>query len=564
MTAAEGARRRILIVGGGTAGWLTAAYLARTLGAKEPGGVDITLIESKDIGIIGVGEGTFPTIRSTLAAIGIDEARFLRESTATFKQGVHFVDWAETPAPDAMPTQALGAVAGHSHYFHPFNFPHQGNGPELLPYWLLGGAGDVPFAEAVTLQKAVADACRAPKRPVDPPYHAPLNYAYHFDANRFAALLRTVGMELGVRHLVGTVNRVVLDAAGSVAQVDTLEHGGLTADLYVDCSGFRAEIIGRALNVPFKSYQDVLFNDRALALQVPYDRPDAPIPSYTVATAHEAGWTWDIGLNDRRGTGYVYSSRHTDDARAEEVLRRYLGPAAAQGRDGGRDGGREPRLLKFDSGCRAAQWVGNCVAVGLAGGFFEPLESTGIMLIEVAAHMIAQFFPWGGIGGGAAGEDSARTAAAMAATARTYNALMGKRYERIVDFLKLHYCVTRRTDSAYWRDNADPATIPESLRDRLAQWAKRPPCRFDFVADHETFLPASYQYVLYGMGFKTDLEPSRALYRRMDEARHEFRGLRTVGPQAVASLPTHRALVDEVYRNGFRPPQPAQVAGGRR
>ncbi|WP_246134190.1 tryptophan halogenase family protein [Nitrospirillum amazonense] len=550
MTAADGARRRILIVGGGTAGWLTAAYLAKTLGANLSGGTEITLIESSDIGIIGVGEGTFPTIRSTLAAIGIDEARFLRESSATFKQGVHFVDWAETPAPDASPTQALGAVPGHTHYFHPFNFPHQGNGPELLPYWLLGEAGDLPFAEAVTLQKAVADAARGPKRPIDPPYAAPLNYAYHFDANRLAVLLRTVAIELGVRHRVGTVTDVVLDGSGAVARVDTREHGSLSADLYIDCSGFRAEIIGRALKVPFKSYQDVLFNDRAVALQVPYDRPDAPIPSYTVATAHEAGWTWDIGLNDRRGTGYVYSSRHTDDTRAEEVLRRYLGLVAE---------GRDVRLLKFDSGCRAAQWVGNCVAVGLSGGFFEPLESTGIMLIEVAAHMIAQYFPWG-----ETGLDSAQTAASMAATARTYNALMGKRYERIVDFLKLHYCITRRTDSAYWRDNADPATIPESLRDRLAAWAHRPPGRFDFVADHETFLPASYQYVLYGMGFKTDLEPAHALHRRMDEARHEFRGLRTVTPQAVSSLPTHRDLVEEVYRNGFRPPQAAPAVGGRR
>ncbi|MEE3623121.1 tryptophan halogenase family protein [Nitrospirillum sp. BR 11752] len=548
MTVAEGARRRILIVGGGTAGWLTAAYLAKTLGTGLSGGTDITLIESTDIGIIGVGEGTFPTIRSTLAAIGIDEARFLRESSATFKQGVHFVDWAEAPAPDAAPTQALGAVPGHSHYFHPFNFPHQVKGPELLPYWLLGAAGNLPFAEAVTLQKAVADACRGPKRAIDPPYHAPLNYAYHFDANRLAVLLRTVAVELGVRHLVGTVDGVVLDGSGAVARLDTREHGGLTADLYIDCTGFRAQIIGQALKVPFKPCGDVLFNDRAVALQVPYDRPDAPIPSYTVATAHEAGWTWDIGLNDRRGTGYVYSSRHTDDARAEEVLRRYIGPMAA---------GRDVRLLKFESGRRSRHWVGNCVAVGLSGGFFEPLESTGIMLIEVAAHMIAQFFPWG-----PSGLDSAQTAAAMAATARTYNALMGARYDRIVDFLKLHYCLTRRTDSAYWRDNADPATVPGSLRDRLALWAHRPPGRFDFVADHETFLPASYQYVLYGMGFKTDLEPARTLYRRMEEARHEFQGLRTVTPQALSSLPSHRDLVEEVYRNGFRPP-PAAQAGSR-
>ncbi|MDE1145512.1 MAG: tryptophan 7-halogenase [Azospirillaceae bacterium] len=558
MTAAQGGQRHVVIVGGGTAGWLTAAYLARVLGAGAPAGaapgVAITLIESADIGIIGVGEGTFPTIRSTLAAIGIDEARFLRESSATFKQGVHFVDWAAAPAADAIPTQARGAVAGHSHYFHPFNFPHQGNGPELLPYWLMGLAGDMPFAEAVTLQKTVADASRGPKRAIDPPYHAPLNYAYHFDAGRFAALLRTVAIELGVRHLVGTVEQVVLDGAGAVARLTTREHGDLTGDLYVDCSGFRAEIIGRALGVPFKGCGDVLFADRAVALQVPYDRPDAPIPSYTVATAHTAGWTWDIGLDNRRGVGYVYSSRHTDDASAEAVLRRYIGPTTD---------GLDARQLTFNSGYRTAQWVGNCVAVGLSGGFFEPLESTGIMLIEVAAHMIAQFFPWGSQQGGGQPGDAA---AAMAPTARTFNALMDKRYERIVDFLKLHYCLTRRTDTAFWRDNTDPATIPESLRDRLALWAHRPPGRFDFIADHETFLPASYQYILYGMGFKTDMEPLRAQYRRRDEALREFEGLRTVAPKAAAELPDHRALVEQVYRHGFqRPPaQPApQRAAGR-
>jgi tryptophan halogenase len=190
-----GANLKIVIAGGGTAGWLTACYLERALGAKIPGGPAITVIESPDIGIIGVGEGTFPTIRTTLLALGIDEARFLRESSATFKQGIRFDDWVHSPQ-----------SGRHSHYFHPFEFPQRVDGMELLPFRLLGdlGAG-VDLADAVTIQKKVADASLAPKRAHESNYRGPLNYAYHFDAFRFATLLATVAKERGVRHLPDTI-----------------------------------------------------------------------------------------------------------------------------------------------------------------------------------------------------------------------------------------------------------------------------------------------------------------------------------------------------------------------
>ncbi|HKD23294.1 MAG TPA: tryptophan 7-halogenase, partial [Rhizomicrobium sp.] len=287
----------VLLVGGGTAGWLTAAFLAKHLA-----GVRISLVESQDIGILGVGEGTFPSIRGTLSAIGIDEARFLRAANATFKQGVKFVHWVRSPA-----------TSGADHYFHPFNVPSsRTEGLELLPYWLLGFAGpNVAFADAVTMQKRTADAFRAPKRRHDPDYRGPMNYAYHFDAARFAALLADVGKELGVVHHLATVERVELDDEGAIATVVTKEKGPLTADLYIDCTGFRAALIGSALGVPFTDINDSLFVDRALALQVPYERPDRPIASYTISTAQEAGWIWDIGLQQRRGVGYVYSSRYT-------------------------------------------------------------------------------------------------------------------------------------------------------------------------------------------------------------------------------------------------------------
>ena len=524
--------QHILIVGGGTAGWLTAAFLARTLGTASGDGVRVTLVESSDIGIIGVGEGTFPSIKGTLAAIGIDEARFLRESNATFKQGIKFVDW----------VRARG-VAGAGHYFHPFSLPSQKpGGPELLPYWLLGAAGPgVAFAEAATLQKRVADASHGPKRVGDADFLGPLNYAYHFDAARFAALLGEHARSLGVAHVLATVERVELDPSGAIGAVVTRESGPLKADLYVDCTGFRGALIGGALGSPFRNINDILFVDRAVAMQVPYERPDAPIASYTISTAHEAGWTWDIGLQKRRGIGYVYSSRYTDDARAEQVLRSYIGPSSDA---------LSARHLKLNVGYREAQWVKNCVSVGLSAGFLEPLESSGIGLIETAAYLIGYLFPFDGN---------------TAPVAKLFNELMRARFERIVNFVKMHYCLTQRTDTPFWIDNADPRTAPDTLKEKLSMWRCRPPHRLDFVTDLEMYLPASWQFVLYGMEYKTDLEPVRACYARFEDARQEFRTIRQVSLRALADLPSHRALVEHVCAHGlakaparksmeFRPP----------
>ena len=503
--------RNVLIVGGGTAGWLTAAFLARALGTATGEGVRITLVESSDIGIIGVGEGTFPSIKGTLAAIGIDEARFLRESTATFKQGVKFVDWVR---PHGTP--------GYDHYFHPFSLPSQRpGGPDLLPYWLLGAAGKgTAFAEASTMQKRIADASRGPKRTSDADFVGPMNYAYHFDAGRFAALLSEHAKSLGVGHVIATVERVELDEDGAIGSVVTREAGTLKADLYIDCTGFRGALIGTALGSPFRNINDVLFVDRAIAVQVPYERADTPIPSYTISTAHEAGWTWDIGLHQRRGVGYVYSSRYTDDARAEQLLRSYIGPASD---------GLSPRLLKLNVGYREVQWVKNCVAVGLSAGFLEPLESSGIGLIETAAYLISYLFPANGD---------------TAPVAKVFNDFMKARYERIVDFIKMHYCLTQRTDSPFWIDNADPRTMPETLKEKLAMWRCRPPHRLDFITDLEMYPPASWQYVLYGMEYATDLNASRAAYPRFEEACQEFKMIRQVSQHALADLPPHRTLVE--------------------
>lgn len=509
--------RKVLIVGGGTAGWLVACYLARAMRSVDPQAVQVHLVESDRIGLLGVGEATFPSIRGTLAAIGLDERRFLDGAHATYKQGIHYRHWVRPPG-----------TPGRDAFFHPFSLPSQRpGGPELLPYWLLGEApAELSFAEAVAMQSRLVEHGRAPKRPQDPDYQGPLNHAFHFDAACFARVLAEHGTgALGVQRHVATVERVELDGRGAIARVVTREHGAMTADLYVDCTGLSGRLIGEAMESPFRSRGDVLFADRAVAMQVPYARPDAPIPSYTIATAQEAGWTWDIGLQQRRGVGYVYSSRHTDDSRAERVLRDYLGSAAD---------GLEPLRLAFRTGYRPRHWRHNCVAVGLAGGFVEPLESTGIALVELGAYLLTHALP-------ADLDDLPRIA-------RHYNAMMVARYERIIDFIKLHYCLSQRRDTPFWADNADAASIPQSLRDKLAWWRHRPPHRLDFVGDLEMFQVASWQYVLYGMEFRTDLEPMRHAYPRVAEARQEFAMIQQVAARALGDLPDHRALVERMVR----------------
>lgn len=505
--------KEILIVGGGTAGWLSAAFLAKTLASKFEHGINITVVESPEIGIIGVGEGTFPSIRGTLAAIGIDENRFIKECNATFKQGIQFRHWVR---PENTP--------GMDHYFHPFSQPSQRQGnPELLPYWLAGYAGkDVSYAQAVTMQKHIADASRGPKRNVDTDYMGTMNYAYHFDAGKFAVLLADHAKSLGVKHVKANVDDIALDEDGAIAYVNTKEHGQLTADLYLDCTGFRALLIGKTLGSEFHELKNSLFVDRALAIQTAYESEKSPIPSYTISTAHEAGWTWDIGLQQRRGVGYVYSSQHTSDSRAEEILGRYIGKLNEN---------ETPRLIKFNVGYRKQQWIKNCVSVGLSSGFLEPLEASGLGIIEAATYLIAHLFPFDGD---------------FHSVSKLFNQQMNERYERISDFIKLHYCISQRTDSAFWRDNRHPSSIPSALQEKLQMWKCRTPSRLDFITDIEMYPPSSWQYVLYGMEYDTKLHPSAIDAFRIPSIQQEFQNITHFSKKATLDLPDHRELINRL------------------
>ena len=448
---------RIAIIGGGTAGWLSACYLSAH---KEGFACDpsITLIESPDIPTVGVGEGTWPTMRDTLATIGIDEAEFLAACDASFKQGSRFDGWVDGTDGDS--------------YLHPFTPPPDMAPHELVAAWASRGGG-APFAEFVTSQAAVCAASLAPKQSSMSPYSGALNYAYHLDAAKLAGLLgRHAVQRLGVDHLADEV--VDVEREGDcITAVLTRAGRRVEADLFIDCSGHRAQLIGQQLGSGWLDASHMLFNDRALAVQVPVD-PSSPIASQTIGTAHRAGWLWDIGLPTRRGIGCVYSSLHMDDQEAEAVLRDYV--RARLGDD--KADALMPRRLAFPTGHREQFWVGNCLAVGLSAGFVEPLEASAIVTIELSLRALADNFP--------------ASLESMPLHARRFNALFRKRWERIIDFLKLHYAASHRTEP-YWQDHRRPETCPDRLTDLLALWRDQPPSPYDLPMIEELCPAASSQ-----------------------------------------------------------------------
>ena len=510
--------QHIVIVGGGTAGWLSGCLLA----AKLPGH-SITLVEAPDIPTIGVGEGTWPTMRETLATIGIAESEFLRECDAAFKQGSRFDGWVDGAPGDS--------------YLHPFTPPPPLDMAALLAGWQAAGP-DLPFAAAMTAQHAACAQDLAPRQRAMPDYAGALNYGYHLDAGKFAALLsRHATTRLGVRHIAAAVTGVVANETGDIAALTLRDHEPLAGDLFVDCSGQAAILIGGHCQVGWVDRSDVSFNDRALAVQVAVGA-DSVVASQTVGTAHEAGWLWDIALPTRRGIGCVYSSRFLSDDRAAEILADYIAANVPAG-----DPARlQPRQLTFATGHRERFWDRNCVAVGLSAGFIEPLEASAIVLIELSLAALADNFP--------------QSRAAMDIHAGRFNELFRYRWDRIVEFLKLHYVLSRRSEP-YWQAQRAPATIPARLAECLTLWRDQPPSTWDLPRVDEIFSAASQQYVLYGMGFAPPRQagtPSAAVIGKLADVRERGRTLAAALPanrdyfKAVAAAADSRAAQGGIAR----------------
>ena len=512
---------RIVIVGGGSAGWLTAGVIAaehRADPSAQPS-IEVVLLESPDVPTIGVGEGTWPSMRETLRRIGLSETEFIRECGASFKQGTFFRNW-RTGAGDT--------------YCHPFTVPTGYAETNLAPHWL-ALADAPPFADAVTPQTALFAGCLAPKQITTPEYAFVVNYGYHLDAGKFAELLRRhCTGQLGVKHVKANVSQVNGAENGDIRSVTTDRAGEIAGDLFIDCTGTSSLLLGGHYGIPFLSRQAHLLNDTALAVQVPYATEDQAIQSCTHSTAQPAGWIWDIGLSTRRGVGHVYSSAHVSEDEAVAQLLAYVaetaGPMAA--------GSAAPRKIRFQPGHRREFWHRNCVAIGMSAGFIEPLEASALVMIELAAGMIAEQLP--------------PTRAVMDIVASRFNRKFSRHWNQIIEFLKLHYVLSARDDSRYWADSRAAASIPEELSERLQMWRYRSPWHPDAGAVDDLFPTASYQYILYGMGFRT---VPRQIFSQRQQQRHATELLRKNAERAAQlqrALPRNRELLDKVRDFGFQ------------
>ena len=448
----------IAILGGGTAGWMAACLMAKAWPAAA-----ITVIESPEIGIIGVGEGSTPQLRGFFETVGIAERDWMPACHATYKTGIAFHGWSDRP--------------GFDRYFHPFASAVDLHTEPAFHYNALTrrSGGDVPaHPDRFFLNAVLAERRLAPIAPERFPFE--VGYGYHFDAHLVGARLQRRAAELGVAHLARRVTEVMVGEGGDVTHL--LLEGGDTvaADLFVDASGFRSAIAQAALGVRFLPFAANLFNDRAVTIPTSIDA-DAVAPQ-TTATALSAGWAWRIPLTSRAGNGYVYSSAHMSPDQAEAELRAHLGASAAN---------IEARHLTMRVGRVEDSWRANCLAVGLAQGFIEPLEATALHLVQTTVEAFVAAWEGGGF-----------TPAGRAA----FNGGIARRYEGIRDYIVCHYRVNGRRDTAYWRDNAANDHLSDSLKGILTAWFTRA----DIVAEIERqdiggyYAPLSWECLLAGYG----------------------------------------------------------------
>lgn len=503
MTAAPAPLKSIVIVGGGSAGWMTAAALAQAVGET----CAITLIESEAIGTVGVGEATIPPIRNFNQRLGIDEATFVRETQGSFKLGIEFVDWGRL---------------GHS-YFHPFGqYGAEFDSVPFYHHWMrahLAGETVGPiddFSMCWAMAKAGKFAHPSPDRRL---IQSTFDYAYHFDAGLYAAFLRRYAEQRGVRRIEGKVVDVSLRGEDGFIEAVTLDDGArIVGEFFIDCSGFRGLLIEEALHAGYDNWQHWLPCDRAVA--VPSER--GAFTPFTRSTARAAGWQWRIPLQHRTGNGYVHCSQFVpEDEAAETLLANLDGRPLA-----------DPRTLRFVTGKRRAFWQKNCVAIGLSAGFMEPLESTSLHLIQYGILRLLALLP-----------DTAMSPL----LAREYNAQTAREYELIRDFLILHYKASERDDSQLWRYCA-AMPIPDSLQYKIDHFR----AHGTLVAEpQELFANPSWIAVYLGQGIMPARAPALAQMRGSVPVAERLGQIRKAMDDAVAVMPSHG---DFIARHCAAPP----------
>ncbi|MGH3758122.1 tryptophan halogenase family protein [Actinophytocola sp.] len=498
----------MLIVGGGTAGWMTASYLKKSFGDR----LAVTLVESDRVSTIGVGEATFSTVRHFFSSLELEESDWMPHCAASYKLAIRFENWRRP---------------GH-HFYHPFERLRTVNGFTMADWWLeLGGDHD-RFDRDCFLTPALCEAKRSPRaldgnlfvsghdselgRSTLAEQRAQFPYAYHFDADLLARFLRKYATDRGVNHITDDVVEVNQDDRGWISQVGTKNHGSIGADLFVDCTGFRGRLINKTLDEQFISFTDVLPNNRAVALRVPKDPETSEVAPYTTATAMDAGWIWTIPLFGRDGTGYVYADDFCTPEEAEQTLRAF----AAPGQDD-----LPANHIRMRIGRSSRSWVKNCVAIGLSSGFVEPLESTGIFFIQQGIEELVKHFP---------GTDW------DAEVRRSYNRKVARAIDGVKEFLVLHYRAAQRDDTPYWKA-AKTRPIPDGLEDVLRD-ADR------LLLDEDTAYPyyhgfESYSWNTMLLGLGAGPRRARAALGGMDHgpAAGEFEALRRDAKQFIADLP---------------------------
>ena len=477
---------RVVIAGGGTAGWTAAAALAQQLGPL----LDITLVESEEIGTVGVGEATIPTIRTFHALLGLDEREFMRATQASFKLGIAFENWARTG----------------DRYIHAF-------GDIGKTTWMGGFHNMWLMAKAAGFGGGLGEYCvehqaaEAGKFAISETL--PINYAYHLDAGLYARFLRAKYEPRGVRRIEGRIARAEQDGESGHVTALVMENGTRVAgDLFIDCTGFRGLLIEQTLRAGYEDWRHWLPTDSALAVQTP--STDRILP-YTRAIARSAGWQWRIPLQSRVGNGLVFCSAHlTEDQARTELLANLKGSPLT-----------EPRLIRYVTGRRRKMWDKNVVALGLASGFMEPLESTSIHLIQVGVTRLIKMFPFGG---------------EFAALSERYNAQTNVEFERIRDFIVLHYKLTQRDDAPFWRTCREMA-VPDSLAERIALFEES---AFAYQGADDLFSVTSWVFVMVGQR----LMPRQ--YHRMggmlgaERLRRALESLQAGISRGVAGMPLHK------------------------
>src|SRR5688572_12650896 len=488
--------RRVVIAGGGTAGWMAAAALSQ----QFHGLLDMVLVESEEIGTVGVGESTIPPIRAFHKVLGISEQDFMRATAATFKLGILFEDW--------------GRIGDR--YIHPFGEAGRSTWScGFHHFWLHG------FTRGVKAELGEYclehEAAKAGKVITGP--NAQINYAYHLDASVYARFLRKYSEKFGVRRVEGKIKEVRQHSESGFIEALVLESGQVVeGDLFIDCTGFRGLLIEQTLKTGYEDWNHWLPCDRAVAVQTESTGPAVP---YTRAIAHQAGWRWRIPLQHRVGNGLVYCSQHMSDEEAtEKLLREVEGRTIVQ-----------PRVIRFRTGRRRNAWNKNVIAVGLANGFVEPLESTSIHLIMASMTRLIYLFPFPEV---------------TQAIIDQYNEESRLEQERVRDFIILHYCATQRDDSEMWK-YCSSMPLPDSLARRLDLFRTR---AHVWQRDGELFRTDSWVQVMLSQGIRPEhyhylatAMPDKDLVRFLE-------GIRGTINQAVAQMPTHQEFVDRYARAG--------------